>query len=216
MLTCEKNYLYIIHNKGNITKILGRKIMKLFNLKSKKAAKGFTLIEILLVVGFIALAGLGVYIVYNKVSAGGAANTESRNLDTLRAGTKTLFGGSSNYAKVTNLVLNQGRVTPDSMRAVPYSTTDASINNSFGGAVDVTPVTLGTGAASNGFAIKYTKVPGAVCSKLVTTGGTSFDQILVGTTPVKAFGTNNLDIGALTGGCAADTGAGVDIIFQSL
>lgn len=190
--------------------------MKMFNLKNKKAAKGFTLIEILLVVGFIALAGLGVYVVYNKVSAGGAANTESRNLDTLRAGVKTLFGGSSNYASVTNLVVNQARVTPDSMRAVPYVATDTNINNSFGGAVTVLPATLGTASPNNGFSITYTKVPGAVCSKLVTTGGTSFDQITAGTTVVKTFGTNNLDIARLTAGCAADTGNGVDIKFESL
>lgn len=195
-------------------------MMKMFNLKSKKAAKGFTLIEILLVVGFIALAGLGVYVVYNKVSAGGAANAEARNLDTLRAGTKTLYGGASTYGTVgtpINPILNDARVTPDSMRVVPYKQGEATITNSFGGTVTVAPVTLGNGAPGNGFRITYNNVPGSVCSKLVTSAGTSFDSLGVGTPGnVKLFGTGNLNIAALTSGCAADTGNGVTVTFDSL
>lgn len=199
--------------------------MKLFNLKSKKAAKGFTLIEILLVVGFIALAGLGVYIVYNKVSAGGQANTEARNLDTLRAGTKTLFGGASNYGTVgspLNSVLNDARVTPDSMRVIPYAAGATAINNSFGGTVTVAPIALGSSTLGNGFSITYTGVPGAVCAKLATTAGASFDQVsvAVGTTAtggnVKKFGSGELKIAALTTACAGDVGNGVAISFDSL
>lgn len=196
-------------------------MMKMFNLKSKKAARGFTLIEILLVVGFIALAGLGVYVVYNKVSAGGAANAEARNLDTLRAGVKTLYGGASNYGTgptaISNTVLNNGRVTPDSMRAVPYAANDPNINNSFGGTVSVTPIALGGSTVNNGFRITYNNVPGAVCSKLVTTAGVSFDAVGVGAAGnVKTFGTNQLAIPALTTQCANDAGTGVAIMFDSL
>ena len=88
--------------------------MKLFNINKKKAARGFTLIEILLVVGFIALAGIGIYVVYNKVQTGNAANTEARNLDTLRAGVKNLYGASVNYAGITPAVL---------LKAVLFQTT---------------------------------------------------------------------------------------------
>jgi type IV pilus assembly protein PilA len=190
--------------------------MKLLNFKSKKASKGFTLVEILLVVGFIALAGIGIYTIYSKVTVSSQANTEGRNLDTLRAGVKNLYGGAASYAGLTGTVLNDGRVTPDNMRIVPYVAGATAINNSFGGAVTVLPVTLGGGAANNAFEITYPGVPGAVCSKLVTVSGKGFDQISIGGTIVKAFGTGNLNVAAAAGLCAADTGNGVTMVFDSI
>lgn len=187
--------------------------MKIFKRNNKA---GFTLVEILLVVGFIALAGVSIYTVYAKVQMSNAALTEGKNLDTIRAGVKSLFGGTQNYAAVSNLVLNQARITPDSMRAIPYSAADANINNSFGGVVTVTPVALG-GGSNNGFRVTYPKVPGAVCAKLVTGAGTGWDAVgVVAANNVKVFGTGSISVGTLTAQCATDTGNGVDIFFDSL
>lgn len=188
--------------------------MKLFNFKKQKKNRGFTLVEILLVVAFIAVGGLAVYVTYNKVSSGGQANTEARNLGTLQAGVKGLYGGSSNYTGITNSVLNDGRVTPDSMRAIPYVSGATAINNTFGGTVTVLPITLAGGNTNNGFQITYARVPGAVCSKLVTNAEKAFDQITVNGEVVKAFGTGQLNIGLLTTGCSG--GSGVTILFDSL
>ena len=184
--------------------------MKLF--KSSKQKRGFTLIEILLVVGFIAVAGIGVYTVYNKVTLGNAANTEGRNIDTLRAGVKNLFAGASSTANLTNTVVNNAGITPTPMQTAG---TPANITNSFGGAVVIAPVTLV--AANDGFRITYPSVPGSVCTKLVTGTGTQFDRVTVGATVVKALGTNTtVDIAAATTACAADAGQGVTILFDSL
>ena len=182
----------------------------------RKGKKGFTLVEILLVVGFIALAGIGIYTVYTKVQMSNAALQEGKNLDTIRAGVKNLFGGTQNYATVGNLVLNQARITPDSMRAIPYVAADANINNSFGGVVTVAPVSLG-GGTNNGFRVTYPKVPGAVCAKLVTGAGTGWDAIgVTAANNVKVFGTGNINVATLTAQCATDSGNGVDIFFDSL
>ena len=78
-----------------------------FNLRNNKKL-GFTLIEILLVVGFIAVAGIGVYTVYGKVQQGQAANSEARNIDTIRAGVKNLFAGASDTTGLTNTIVNNG------------------------------------------------------------------------------------------------------------
>lgn len=183
----------------------------------KRNKKGFTLVEILLVVGFIALAGIGIYTVYTKVQMSNAALTESKNLDTMRAGIKNLFGGSQNYTGLSNLTLNQARITPDSMRAIPYVAADAVITNSFGGSVTVTPVKLGTGAANNGFRVQYDKVPGAVCAKLVGGAGPGWDAIGVGAVNnVKVFGTGQIAVATLTAKCATDTGNGITLYFDSL
>lgn len=186
-------------------------------MKTTKSRKGFTLVEILLVVGFIALAGIGIYTIYSKVQMSNAALTEGKNIDTIRAGVKNLFGGSQNYTGLAPAVINDARVTPDSMRPIPYTAGATSITNSFGGTVTIAPTNL-NGGTNNGFRLTYPNVPGAVCAKLVTGAGTSWDQIGVGTAGnVKAFGTNRIIIPTLTTQCAGDTtGAGVTIIFDSL
>jgi type II secretory pathway component PulJ len=68
--------------------------MKISNSRRKI---GFTLIELLLVVGFISLAGIGIYTIYSKVQASNAALQESKNLETLRSGIRSLIGGQQNY-----------------------------------------------------------------------------------------------------------------------
>lgn len=188
--------------------------MKLFNLK-KKVARGFTLIEVLLVVGFIALAGIGVYVVYNKVQTGNAANTEARNIDTLRAGVKNIYGGQVNYNGLTETVLLNARVVPDNMRD---GSTGTSIFNTFGGLVTIAPVAF-NGGTNNAFSITYAKVPADVCAKLVTTGGNGFNRVVVGTTTVKdtsASTGNTLNVAGTATACAADTGAGLTLVFTSL
>lgn len=190
----------------------------------RKGKKGFTLVEILLVVGFIALAGIGIYTVYTKVQMSNAALQEGKNLDTIRAGIKNLFGGSQNYTNLANAVVNDARITPDAMRPIPYVAGATSITNSFGGAVTISPKILGTGAANNGFSVVYANVPGAVCAKLVTGAGTGWDQINVGNAAfagatganVKSFGSGQIVVATLATACAGDTGSGVTITFDSL
>ncbi len=184
---------------------------KIINIK-----KGFTLVEILLVVGFIALAGIGIYTVYNKVNMSNNASNESRNINLIKAGVKNIYGSSQGYAGLTNSVLNDARATPDSMRAIPYTAGATAITNSFGGAVTVLPVTLGGAGLNNGFQITYPQVPGAICSRLVTMLDKNIEQITVAGTVVKPYGTGNLNVVSLATQCATDTGNGVTILFDSL
>lgn len=190
--------------------------MKLLNIRSSKNQKGFSLIELLLVVGFIALVSLGVYTVYSKVQSANSANTETSNLSTLRAGVKNLYGANATYVGVGNAVLNNAKITPDGMRAIPFVVGDAVITNSFGGAVTVAVASLGAGV-NNGFTITYNAVPGDICTKLVTTAGRGFDTVGVGGVGnVKAFGTNNLNVVTAATLCAAAPVAGIAVQFQSL
>jgi type II secretory pathway pseudopilin PulG len=182
-------------------------------MKNKK--NGFTLVEILLVVGFIALAGIGIYTIYSKVQSSSTASIEAKNISLLKAGVKNLYGGSVSYAGINNGVLNDGRITPDNMRVVPYVTSDTGINNSFGGVVNVTVMSLG-GGTNNGFRISYAKVPGEICPKIVAAAEKDFEQITVSGTLIKTYGTNKIDVATLTGACATDTGTGVDILLDSI
>lgn len=178
--------------------------------------KGFTLVEILLVVGFIALASIGIYSAFGKTNSSNKALQESRNINVLKAGIKNIYGGSQGYDGLSNSVLNNTRTTPDSMRQVPYSSPDSTITNMFGGAVLVIPTPLGGSGLNNGFRISYSKVPGDVCAKLVTMVDRNIEKITVHGFIVKEYGTNTLNIPALATNCSADTGNGVEILFDSL
>jgi hypothetical protein len=191
--------------------------MNKLNLKKIKS-QGFSLIELLIAIAFIAVATATIYYIYNKVKASGDANTEGRHLDTLRAGIKGLYASSTSYAApsaVSNTFANEARITPDAMRVANDT---ATIKNKFGGTVTIEPTQLGAGAAGNGFRIIYSNVPGEVCVKLVTTAGSQFDQVSVGTTTVKTFGTQSLNPVTTATACnAGDTdGRGVTINFDSL
>lgn len=181
--------------------------MKFLNL-NRKQKNGFTLIEILLVVGFIAIAGIGVYSVYSKVQINSAANTEARNIDALRAGVKGLFAPAASTAGLTNTVVNNASITPQPMRTAAVT----DIQNSFGGVVTITPFTQVS--ANDAFSILYEDVPSAACTKLVTGTGSQFESVLVGATVVKPYGSNTqVDIVASTTACAAADS--VDITFRS-
>lgn len=189
--------------------------MKLFKLNKKKIARGFTLIEVLLVVGFIALASIGVYVVYNKVQTGNAANTEARNIDALRAGVKNIYGGSTSYNGLSNEVALNARIVPDNMRT---SNSTTAITNSFGGKVTLGPKKFGaTAAANNAFTIRYEGVPIDVCAKLATSAGAGFNEVEVNGTPVKSTikpTGNELNVALTASSC--NSNAGNDLIFTSL
>jgi type II secretory pathway pseudopilin PulG len=174
-------------------------------LNLRKKSKGFTLVEILLVVGFIALASIGIYAVYNKVTTTAKANQENRNMQTIRAGIKQLFGNQQNYTGLTETVVRNARISPQDMH-----TGAATLTNAFGGAVTIAPQALG---AAPGFRITTASIPGDVCVKLASGAGSSFDQVTIGGTVVKAIGTNTqVNPVTVTTQCNADT---VTMIFDS-
>jgi len=179
--------------------------MKLFNLKKKSKSKGFTLIEILLVVGFIALAGIGVYIVYDKVTTSQAVNTENRNVDTIRAGAKNIYAGAKDYTGISQAVLANAKVVPDSMLTTSGTPPSTTINSSFGGTIAVAPVAF-NGGTNNAFTLTFSAVPADVCSRFVTTAAASFNKVVAGAQTVKDTSSttgNAIDVSKAATGCAA-------------
>ncbi len=175
------------------------------NIKNKKN-KGFTLVEILLVVGFIALASIGIYAVYNKVQSGAKANKTLQDIQTLRAGIKNLYGGKKDFSTITAAVVRDARIAPSDM-VVGGGPSGTELRNVFGGIVNIIPATLTGAQANSAFSIVMPQIPGDVCSKLVSTTGPYFDEIRVGATLVKSSNATNVPVdGATTANaCAGDT-----------
>ncbi len=175
-------------------------------LNLRKKNKGFTLVEILLVVGFIALASIGIYAVYNKVTTTSKANQENNNLQTLKTGIKQLFGNQGNFTGLTETVIRNSRLAPQQMNTGAAG----GLINMFGGTVTIAPQLFGS---FNGFRITSNSVPGDVCVKLVATASGTFEQITANGTIVKPIGSNNpINPATVTTACNADT---VTMLFDS-
>jgi hypothetical protein len=151
---------------------------------NRNTSKGFSLIELLLVLGVLAILLVAAFVVYPQVRDRNQANTEVSNLTTIKAGVNNLYAAKGgNYTGLTKGVANQARVFPASMNNGTY-TTGQAITSSWGGDVDVAVNTAAQGsyAANRTFTISYTAVPSGVCLPLVSGAAGNFTSIRVGGT----------------------------------
>lgn len=144
----------------------------------KHNQKGFSLIEILLVIGIIAVLAIAAFIIFPQVRSSSQANTEQQNIMTLAAGTKNLFQGRYGVAGANLLpTLNQAQVVPSSMNGGDTSAT-AVVTSSWDGAVSI--VANGGGL----FTISYAATPFSVCQKLAPSVLANFESLVIGATPL--------------------------------
>ena len=186
--------------------------MKTTLLRNKKQ-KGFSLLELLLVLGIIAALVVGAFIVYPKVQASQRAEAESKNIATIQAGVKSLYTSASSYSGLTNTVAVSAKIFPDNMLSGSGTTT---VVNTFKGPVTVAEATTGPSAtAGSSFTITYGDVPAAECTKIVTAAAGNFYAAGVGTAGnVKAAG-GVLDVAKTATQC--NTGGNSNtLIFTSL
>lgn len=143
--------------------------MKSFNTRNK----GFSLIEILLVIGIIAVLAIAAFLVFPQVQASQRANAEQSNIQTVAAGIKNLYQGR--YTGISNTTVNAARIFPANMNGGDNTT--GTINSSWGGSVVIAPA--GTPAGSQ-FTMTYADLADTVCLKLVPGLATNFDSVTVG------------------------------------
>lgn len=165
-----------------------------FNKRVKSATSGYSLIELLLVIAFIAGALVLAFVTYPKVQATNRANVESQHLSVMSTGIKNLYATAKSFTGISNQVLLNAKLFPDDMRV--NSTAAAGVSNVWEGTIDVaaaTPVSK--------YTITYTGVPAAECAKLSTGVAVNFMKLVVGTTIIFDR----------TAGTGADSGGTVDI-----
>lgn len=170
------------------------------NAMARRAgSKGFSLIELLLVIGFIAGALVLAFVTYPKVQSTNRANVESQHLTIISGGIKNLYSTARDFSTLTNQVLINSRVVPDDMSALAAA--PWTINNVWSGTVEVLP----SAGSPLRYQITYTAVPAAECVKLATGVSTNFLQLSIGGTVVfdriATGGTVNIDPAALTASC---------------
>ncbi|MCK3083668.1 type 4 pilus major pilin [Escherichia coli] len=179
-----------------------------------KSKKGFSLLELLLVLGIIAALVVAAFIVYPKVQASQRAQAESNNIATIQAGVKALYTSASSFTGLTNTVAVQAKIFPDNM--LNGSGSSATPINAFKGNVVVESADTGPSAATgSSFTITYSNVPAAECTKIITAAAGNFYTAGVGTAGnVKAAG-EVLDVAKTATQCQTG-GNSNTLIFTSI
>lgn len=130
--------------------------------------KGFSLIELLLVLAIIAALAVASFIVYPRVQAGRIADEETKVIVAAQSAVRALFT-NQNYRNLNNEVAVKADIFPSHM-VMP----DGTIQNRWGGEVNILSSTSnGTTGNPSGttprryFRIIYRNIPGDVCVRLV-------------------------------------------------
>ena len=153
---------------------------------SSKNKKGFSLIEMLLVLGVLAVLLVAAFVVYPRVRDASRANNEVANLTAIKASINNLYATKGgNYTGLKTGVANQARAFPASMNSGVYTDTQ-EITSSWGGAVTITDVAT-TNARS--FGLQYADVPEGVCLGLVSGAAGNFSDVQVASKSVFKGGT---------------------------
>ncbi|WP_323109723.1 type 4 pilus major pilin [Pectobacterium carotovorum] len=183
-------------------------------IKNRKSKKGFSLLELLLVLGIVAALVVAAFIVYPKVQASQRSQAESNNIATIQAGVKALYTSASSFTGLSSTVAVQAKIFPDNM----LSGSESAVKpiNAFKGDVTLAAAATGpSGVAGSSFTITYANVPAAECTKIVTAAAGNFYEVGVGVAAnVKAAG-DVLDVSKTATQCAAG-GNSNTLIFTSI
>lgn len=156
----------------------------MFTLLRKKNKKGFSLLELLLVLGIIAALIVGAFIVYPKVRSSQQAEAESKNIATIKANLLALYAPVADVTGVNNTVGINAQIFPDNM-LIKTGGTVSDVVNSFKGKVTLSS----TNYASMGkvfINVSYAGVPQDVCAKLVSAVSGTMDQIVIAGNTIKS------------------------------
>ena len=168
--------------------------MKSYQLKKK--GKGFTMIELLIGVAFIAIAGLAVLALYNRMQSSANADETRKQILAVQTGIR------EQYPNANKTGLNIGTLV--TAKKIPEPMVNgAGASNKWGGAVTVAVASV-NGGTNNGYAISFADVPSGECNSVVTGLLSNFPEIAVGATTVKDAATTP-DSDDIANACDNDT-----------
>lgn len=140
--------------------------------------RGFSLIELLLVLAIIAALAVAAFIVYPRVQSGRNATYENQLLSAAQAGVKALFT-TNNYDKLTATVAVDAELFPKNMNI------GTEVQNQWGGVVLVGPSATDGGGATGPsvpdryFSFVYPNVPTDVCIRLAGSAVSNYGTVRV-------------------------------------
>jgi prepilin-type N-terminal cleavage/methylation domain-containing protein len=163
----------------------------------QKSKKGFSLLELLLVLGIIAALIVAAFIVFPKVQAEQRANRTIQDIAAIDAGIKSLYASKAGYDGLSTKVLINANVFPDIMT----TTVEGQAYNVFKGRVNVSEV---TSLSSPAYSISFYSVPPTECSKIVSSLWGRFFQIEIisgSGMNVKSYNGQTMKLSTITKQC---------------
>lgn len=148
---------------------------------------GFSLIEMLLVLGVLSVLLIAAFVIYPKVRNSMQVDSEIKNIALIRVGLSNYFESrGADYSslglateKTGNIFAIQSKIAPSSM--IMGDSSEGNLKNTWGQDISIfTTTTNHSGyAAGKAFAVRSNNVPSAVCVQLVTDASAFFPSIQV-------------------------------------
>lgn len=168
---------------------------------------GFSLIELLLVLGVLAILLVAAFVVYPQVRDRNHANKELVNLSSIKVGVENLYAsGPGGFEGLNTAIANQAGVFPQSMNNGDRSA-DAQVSTAWGTGVLLGHATRGGSnlppAEGRAFSIRYDSIPSKGCITLATAAATIFDDVWVGSISSVLGEDGQLDLERVATGCSS-------------
>ena len=167
----------------------------------KKRQRGFSLIELIVVVAIVGLVAAAVISRSASTQQSTQIQTESQNLQSIVGKAKSVFAGRPNFNGATTAFMLANGAFPTSM------VNNNVVTHSWNGAVTVAP-----GANPTTLDITYAAVPTAACIEFVSSQSRPYVEVTVAGTAVKN-GAAVADTGATQAAC--ESAATVPVIFNT-
>jgi len=175
-------------------------------MNMKRKSKGFTLIEVLIVLAISAGVLFSVFVAVNKVQTKQLAKEAAENLNLMVADTRAKFKSQGNFSGVSAKVLIDNRIPPSNMIQGTNIVSPWNTN------ITVAPATLQN--QNDAVSFTYTGIGIEDCSNFVQAAEGAFSRITVGGTAVKDIpgGVTTLNVANLGTACTKG-GANNTIVF---
>ena len=163
-----------------------------------KRNKGFTLIEVLIVLGIAAIVAAAAYFTYNSVRTTNDANEEIRNLDIIRSGIQNMYASQRDYTGLTLALVSNSGIVPSNL----VGAGTGAIQNKWGNAYTITATGPDSGP-SKSFGVTTT-VPKNACEKVSQGLVAAWDYVDVNGEVARPWATNTpVDATSILTGCSA-------------
>lgn len=155
-------------------------------LTGRSPAPGFSLIEVMLVLGGLSLLSAGGFIVYQGAANNANVKTEQDNVQKLANNADRIYGALGSYQNVTTARAVADKIPPTSM------VSGSGLLSRWSEPVVVAPVAIGT-RANAGLKITYQAVPARACLKFARAASEGMFDVEVDGVSVLNHGRFNTD-----------------------
>ena len=140
-------------------------------VQARRRRRGFSLVEIAMVLAIGALVVAGVMMYFNNANVSAKTNEAMSQLSSIQETVRTLYQGQSDYSGIDTATLASSQLVPNK-----YKKGTNALRSPFGA-----DITIATGAGNNQFAVTYAKVPDLACQRMVTADlGTGVVSLTIG------------------------------------